>query len=84
MCNVWLCPRLCTCEDGAVVVNMYIPGDGCVFEGNIVTTCMYASLTLNPICVRSARWDQYGKTALQLAETNKHGHCVYLLKRVKE
>ena len=41
---------------------------------------LYASLALN----RSARWDQYSKTALQLAETSKHQGCIYILKQVQE
>ena len=65
---------------------MYIPGGGCVFQ--VVTTYvnMFACLTLNLMCARarSAGWDQYCKTALQLAEANNHEVCVYLLKKVRE
>ena len=52
----------------------------------VVTTYvnMFASLTLNPICARSAGWDQYSKTALQLAEAKNHKVCVILLKQVRE
>ena len=45
---------------------------------------MSALLTCNPIFARSARWDRYGKTALELAEMNNKKACVFLLKQVRE
>ena len=97
VCAVFFCARNCLClklysEYIYLCIKSYMCRNGkfgiygCVFE--VVTThttaCVFASSTLNPICARSARWDQYFKTALQLAEANNNKGCAYLLKQVRE
>ena len=61
---------------------MYMLGGGYVLE--IVMTRTYVSLTLNPIFACSVLWDQYGKTAYDLAQSNKHDCCAVILKQVRE
>ena len=74
--------KLFFCKDGNFEVNMYLLGGGCVLE--VVTTCTCVSFTLNPTFVCSVLWDQYGKTAYDLAQSNKHDCCAVILKQVRE